>query len=330
MPPGVSLSDFYYLLPEIVLTTGSLIVLIADVMLPRGNRVLPWLTVGVLAATGVALVPFADVRVEIANGLLAVDQFAFFFKVLFLIAAAMTVMMSVRYLEIEGASPGEYYFLILCSTLGMMIMAGGIDLITSFIGLETMAVSFYILAGFIKPNQRSNEAAVKYFLLGAFSLGILLYGMSLMYGLSGTTNLRTMATLFMGQERDPAADAGRHSRRGRNGIQDCRRPLPHVGAGRIRGCADAGDRVLVGRIQSRVIRHAVADFPRRAAHHGRRLAPAVRGAGDRHDDHRQPGGPDAVEPEANARVLLHRARRLSAHRRGGWLARAASPRCSST
>jgi NADH-quinone oxidoreductase subunit N len=203
MPPGVSLSDVYYLLPEIVLTTGSLIVLIADVMLPRGNRVLPWLTVGVLAATGVALVPFAGVRVEIANGLLAVDQFAFFFKVLFLIAAAMTVMMSVRYLEIEGASPGEYYFLILCSTLGMMIMAGGIDLITMFIGLETMAISFYILAGFIKPNQRSNEAAVKYFLLGAFSLGILLYGMSLMYGLSGTTSLRTMATLFMGQERDP-------------------------------------------------------------------------------------------------------------------------------
>src|SRR2546425_304273 len=110
---------------------------------------------------------------------------------------------SSRDLEVEGVSPGEYYFLILCATLGMMIMAGGIDLITIFIGLETMAVSFYILAGFIKPNQRSNEAAVKYFLLGAFSLGILLYGMSLMYGLSGTTNLRLMAPLFAGQERDP-------------------------------------------------------------------------------------------------------------------------------
>ena len=120
----------------------------------------------------------------------------------FLVAALMTVLMSVRYLEIEGASPGEYYFLILCATLGMMIMAGGIDLITSFIGLETMAVSFYILAGFIKPNQRSNEAAVKYFLLGAFSLGILLYGMSLMYGLSGSTNMRAMAAVFAGQERN--------------------------------------------------------------------------------------------------------------------------------
>ena len=138
-----------------------------------------------------------------AHGLIAVDRFALFFKIMFLGAAALTVLMSMRYLEIEGASPGEYYFLILCATLGMMIMAGGIDLITIFIGLETMAVSFYILAGFIKPNQRSNEAAVKYFLLGAFSLGILLYGMSLMYGLSGTTNLRVMATAFVGQERDP-------------------------------------------------------------------------------------------------------------------------------
>jgi NADH-quinone oxidoreductase subunit N len=202
LPPGVSASDFGYLLPEIVLTAGSLLVLIADVLLPRGSRVLPWLTVAILGATAVALVPFTHTRVEIAHGLIAVDEFAFFFKVIFLVAAAMTVMMSVRYLEIEGASPGEYYFLILCSTLGMMIMAGGIDLITIFIGLETMAVSFYILAGFIKPNQRSNEAAVKYFLLGAFSLGILLYGMSLMYGLSGTTNLRVMATLFAGQERD--------------------------------------------------------------------------------------------------------------------------------
>jgi NADH-quinone oxidoreductase subunit N len=203
MPPGVSLSDFYYILPEIVLTAGALLVLIVDVMLPRGSRALPWATLGVLGATLVSLLPFTGTEVEVANGLIAVDRFALFFKVVFLLSAIVTVLMSVRYLEIEGASPGEYYFLVLCSTLGMMIMAGGIDLITSFIGLETMAVSFYILAGFIKPNQRSNEAAVKYFLLGAFSLGILLYGMSLLYGLSGTTNLRVMATAFSGQEQDP-------------------------------------------------------------------------------------------------------------------------------
>jgi NADH-quinone oxidoreductase subunit N len=203
MPAGISASDFYYILPELVLTAGALVVLIADVLLPRGSKALPAVTLLVIGATLAALVPFSTTHVEVAHGLLAVDGFALFFKVVFLGAAALTVLMSIRYLEIEGASPGEYYFLILCATLGMMIMAGGIDLITIFIGLETMAVSFYILAGFIKPNQKSNEAAVKYFLLGAFSLGILLYGMSLMYGLSGTTNLRPMATAFVGQERDP-------------------------------------------------------------------------------------------------------------------------------
>jgi len=205
MPPGLSLSDFYYILPELVLTGGALVVLVADVLLPRrSHAALAWVTLGVIAATFASLVPFIhEPSREVANGLIAIDRFALFFKIVFLSAAAITVLMSVKYLSIEGASPGEYYFLILCATLGMMIMAGGIELITIFIGLETMAVSFYILAGFIKPNQRSNEAAVKYFLLGAFSLGILLYGMSLLYGLSGTTNLRSIAVMLSGQERDP-------------------------------------------------------------------------------------------------------------------------------
>jgi NADH-quinone oxidoreductase subunit N len=203
MPAGISLSDFYYILPELVLTGGALIVLIADVLLPRGsNKALAWVTLLAIAATLVSLAPFTGTHVEVAHGLLAVDRFALFFKILFLVAAAITVLMSGRYLEVERVSAGEYYFLILCATLGMMVMAGGIDLISIFIGLETMAVSFYILVGLIKPSQRSNEAAVKYFLLGAFSLGVLLYGMSLMYGLSGTTSLRAMAPLFAGQEHD--------------------------------------------------------------------------------------------------------------------------------
>jgi NADH-quinone oxidoreductase subunit N len=207
MPPGISPSDFYYILPELVLTACALLVLIADVLVPRESRgALGWITLLAIGATFVSLfwpIPFHHVHAVVGNGLLAIDRFALFFKIVFLFAAAITVLMSMRYLEIEGASPGEYYFLILCATLGMMIMAGGIDLITIFIGLETMAVSFYILAGFIKPNQRSNEAAVKYFLLGAFSLGILLYGMSLMYGLSGTTNLRVMAVTFQSIPKDP-------------------------------------------------------------------------------------------------------------------------------
>src|SRR4051794_21079502 len=214
MPPGIATSDFVNIIPELVITGGALILLIADVLVSRpasrstgrGAGVLGWGTLGVIGATVLSFfwpVQIYRLHVEVAHGLLAVDRFALFFKTLFLVSAAITVLMSMRYLVVEGASPGEYYFLILCATLGMMIMAGGIDLISLFIGLETMAVSFYILTGFIKPNQRSNEAAVKYFLLGAFSLGILLYGMSLMYGLSGTTNLRVMATMFESIQDDP-------------------------------------------------------------------------------------------------------------------------------
>jgi NADH-quinone oxidoreductase subunit N len=204
MPPGLLFSDFGYLLPEIVLTVGALVLLLADLMVPRDKQsVLAWVSLAILAATTAALVPVADAHVQIANGLMSVDRFALFFKVVFLLAAALTILMSIRYLDVEGTRAGEYYFLILCATLGMMFMAGGTDLITLFIGLETMAIAFYILTGFLKPSRRSNEAAVKYFLLGAFSLGILLYGMSLLYGLSGTTNLRSIATALAGQERDP-------------------------------------------------------------------------------------------------------------------------------
>jgi NADH-quinone oxidoreductase subunit N len=216
MPQGISTSDFVNIIPELVLTAGALLLLIADVAIARpstklgtgdrGGNVLGWIALVALGATLVSFfwpVEIYRMHTVVANGLLAVDRFGLFFKIVFLLAAAITVLMSMRYLAIEGASPGEYYFLILCATLGMMIMAGGIDLISIFIGLETMAVSFYILVGFIKPSQRSNEAAVKYFLLGAFSLGILLYGMSLLYGLSGTTNLRVMATSFAAQ---PATD----------------------------------------------------------------------------------------------------------------------------
>jgi len=207
MPTGFSLQDFRYLAPELVLTGGTLLLLVADVLTPRTRqRWLYGLALAVLAATGVALVSQYLVRtpegaqvwaipnVTVAGGLAVVDGFALFFKGIFLLTAAITVLMSSRFLEIEGARAGEYLFLVLTATLGMFFMAGGIDLVTIFIGLETMAIAFYILAGYIKPNRRSNEAAVKYFLLGAFSLGILLYGMSMLYGLTGTTQLRAIAT----------------------------------------------------------------------------------------------------------------------------------------
>ena len=111
-----------------------------------------------IAADRVDIKAVADAHVLVSKGLISVDRFALFFKVIFLGSAALTVLMSVRYLEVEGTRAGEYYFLILCATLGMMFMAGGIDLITLFIGLETLAVPFYILAGELALDGRVRPA----------------------------------------------------------------------------------------------------------------------------------------------------------------------------
>ena len=263
MPPGINLSDFYYLLPEIVLTTGALLLLLADLMTPRDKQsILAWVTLGVLGATAVALIPVADANLQVSRGLIAVDRFALFFKVIFLGSAALTVLMSVKYLDVEGTRAGEYYFLILCATLGMMFMAGGTDLITLFIGLETMAISFYILTGFLKPSRRSNEAAVKVFPARRV--------LARHPALRHVDHVRPVGHDEPARHRDGAGRAGvrsaprarRDSRSGRHGLQDCRRAVPHVGAGRVRRCADAHHRLPLRRLEGGVVRDAAAHFHR--------------------------------------------------------------------
>jgi len=200
MPAGFSSLDFFYILPELVLTGGAMLLLLLAVLVPRRDGLLLWTALAAVALTLVLVVRFFGLDVTASRGLLAIDGFAAFFKVVVLLSAALTLLMSAPYLKVEGIRVGEYYFLILCATLGMMFMASGVELITLFIGLEKMAVSFYVLVGFLKPNPRSNEAAVKYFLLGGFSLGILLYGMSLVYGVTGTTSLAGIAAALRGQD----------------------------------------------------------------------------------------------------------------------------------
>ncbi len=198
---GFTPSDFYYILPELLLTGGALLVLLINVIVPQREGMLFGLSLATVIISGVTLLSFTGVDVTASRGLLAIDGFALFFKEIILVSTGLTLMMSAPYLRIEGVRAGEYYFLILCAALGMMFMASGVDLITLFIGLETMAVSFYVLAGYLKPSPRSNEAAVKYFLLGAFSLGILLYGMSILYGVTGSTRLDEIAAALAGQDR---------------------------------------------------------------------------------------------------------------------------------
>src|SRR5215472_2834222 len=135
------------------------------------------------------------------GGSLILDPFSIVFKLIFLVAAALSIAISLRYLDIERENHGEYYALILFATMGMMFMAGAVDLVTLYIGLETMGIATYVLVGFLRNNQRSNEASLKYFLLGAFSSGILLYGMSLLYGISGSTRFVDIAEAL--QRRPP-------------------------------------------------------------------------------------------------------------------------------
>ena len=124
---------------------------------------------------------------------LLVDRFAIYFWYLFLAGTAIAIVGSVHYLDVEDEHHGEYYALMLLSVVGMMCMAAGVDIVLIFIGLELMAISTYVLVGFLRRDRRSNEAALKYLLLGAFSSGIFAYGLSLFYGISGSTNLAAIA-----------------------------------------------------------------------------------------------------------------------------------------
>jgi NADH-quinone oxidoreductase subunit N len=132
-----------------------------------------------------------------------VDRFAIYFFYLFLAGTAIAILMSVRYLQTENESHGEYYALMLLSVAGMMCMAAGYDIVLIFIGLELMAISTYVLVGFLRRDRRSNEAALKYLLLGAFSSGIFAYGLSLLYGLSGSTSLAVIAQEMVRRMADP-------------------------------------------------------------------------------------------------------------------------------
>ena len=188
-------TDYLLALPITLLTLFALGILLIDFMLPQEAKWANALTafIGVcFSAAGVYKIQSWLAGASAAPGMLqtmVVDRFAIYFYYLFLAATAIAILMSVRYLETEHENHGEYYALMLLSVAGMMCMASGFDIVLIFIGLELMAISTYVLVGFLRRDRRSNEAALKYLLLGAFSSGIFAYGLSLLYGLSGSTRL---------------------------------------------------------------------------------------------------------------------------------------------
>ena len=184
--------DYHALAPEIILSATIVVVLIADFFFAERSR---WQTsriasIGVLAA----LVPVITLAVDgttrsMFDGAYAVDNYAIALKGFFLVVAYVTLLLSVDYISDGDYYQGEYYFLLLTSILGMMFMASARDLVSIFVALETISIPTFVLAGWRKHDAKSNEAAIKYYLIGVLSSAVMLYGMSFIFGLSGSTLL---------------------------------------------------------------------------------------------------------------------------------------------
>jgi NADH-quinone oxidoreductase subunit N len=204
--PAPPLRDVLALLPEMLITLAACVVLLVDLGTQRQYKQrLGWGCIGAVLFALLMMVLLPSSTGSAFGGMFVADGYATFFKVLFLLAVLLTVLVSLRYLDDEDVHYGEYYALLLFATVGMMFMAGGGDLITIYLGLELMSLSTYVLAGFMRRDVASTEAALKYFLMGAFTSGILLYGLALIYGLTGSTNLGAVAQSLGGLALDNPA-----------------------------------------------------------------------------------------------------------------------------
>ncbi len=189
--------DIKSIAPIIIMTIAGIVVLMADVFFKRALKdKLAYLSLIGIIIAGVVTFTQIGPTVYSFSDTFVVDNYSVFFNFIFLVSTAIVILMSVSYIKQEGINYGEYYTLILFATMGMMLMAGGSDLITIFLGLEIMSISLYVLAGFRRNRLDSNEASLKYFLLGAFATGFLLYGIAMLYGATGTTNIKEIAAFL--------------------------------------------------------------------------------------------------------------------------------------
>src|SRR5215831_1501421 len=213
----LNLRDLQLIAPELIITITACLALVMEVILPY--KLSKWTAYFSLAGIALALVSLGAQFTSLGGtfhfnsepsltaadgiyGMVHIDGFALVFRAIFLLAAALAIAISIGYLDIEREQHGEYYALVLFATVGMMFLGCGYDLISLYISLELMALTFYVLVAFTKRDRRSNEAGMKYFLLGAFSSGILLYGMSLLYGVTGSTNLAQIGQAIAGADSD--------------------------------------------------------------------------------------------------------------------------------
>jgi len=190
MIPAGQIANLHRVAPELVLCAVGILVMVLDPFLGAGKqRVLGWIAfAGTLLALGAVHIAAADPG-PAYNNLIFADSFSLFVHVIVIGAAALAILGSMNYLDREGIQHGEYYALVLFATAGMGILAGANELVTAFLGLEMSSISTYILAGFRKRALKSNEASLKYFILGSFATAFFLYGIAMVYGVTGSTEI---------------------------------------------------------------------------------------------------------------------------------------------
>lgn len=201
--------DLHAILPELILTVALLVVLVIDLFLPdewkSANGAVSMVGVG---GAAVALATLIGERRTTFAGMFVMDSYALLFKFLFLAVGGVMILLSVTYLnEAVKRIQGEFYFLLLSALLGMVVMPSARDMLALFIALELVSVPGFVMAGFRKGDLRSNEASIKFFLFGVLATAVMLFGMSMIYGLTGSTNLQAIADALADKQNDPLAFA---------------------------------------------------------------------------------------------------------------------------
>jgi len=185
----IPLKDFAEIIPLLIITCAALLTMVLEITFKKNAQIIYGFSIAaVIAAIATSFTGLNKDQV-IFNNYFHLTNFTMAFTVTILVGMLITIISAKSYLEKEDINFGEFYSLLLFAIMGMFLMIWGNDILVIFIGLEIMSISFYILAGFLRKRPKSNESALKYFLLGAFMTGFILYGIALMYGVTGTTNL---------------------------------------------------------------------------------------------------------------------------------------------
>jgi len=194
--------DLYSILPVLVLSVFGIVIMVWEPFLSRTSRAkstaLGWLAFAGTLVAGASVIPMSSHPGPAYSNLWIVDEFSTFFHLLFIFIAAVTTLISIDYLRQQNMNHAEYYALLLFATAGMLIMAGSNELMMIFIGLEILSIGTYVMAGFRRTDLRSNESALKYFLLGSFASAFFLYGVALIFGAAGSTNLISISAALTG------------------------------------------------------------------------------------------------------------------------------------